>query len=86
MYPKTIQAHDTKGFQHRILMDDVMIAFEAGEFTLEGMTLGAIRELKRVYQSCGGGLTATRPSVRRVFKQAPVVDEPNNSTVLDIFA
>lgn len=82
MQPMTIKAHDTRGFQHHIHLNDVLIALENGEFHIEGLTLGAIREMKRIYKAHGGKIPATKQSVNRAFRPEIVLENRE----IDIFA
>jgi len=81
--PLAITARDRKGFQHRILVEDVMAALEAGEFTIEGMTLAAIRELKRRYKLKGGWMPATKKSVSQTFRRAKIMKEMDRDAAIN---
>jgi len=84
--PLTIIAHDTKGFSHRVLLEDFMEAFETGEFTIEGMTLAAIRELKRDYKAKGGRIPATQQRVAQTLRRARMIEKMDRDAAMNIFA
>lgn len=84
--PLTIAARDAKGFQHRVLLDDFMEAFEAGEFTIDGLTLGAIRALKQLYKAKGGRIPATKQRVSQTFRRAKIIEEMDRDAAMNIFA